>query len=156
MDDIAAALPYVLTMVAVLVSLLALSRRAGGNGHSAAAAKDIAEAAGDISEASSKLIDSMSKYIVLLQTQVEQNGSVPIPPNYASRSYDFAQQLDQHFSVEELSVLASSVGLDIEQLTGDSRRAKAMALVVAARNRGTFWHLLENAKKERPNVAWPQ
>jgi hypothetical protein len=140
----------VLVGITVLLGVL-IRRRNGGSKE----AKELSEAASNISESGAKLVDSMSKYIILLQTQVEQTGSVPISPSGANFSYDTATLIDKHFTNEELVLLAASVNIDAEELVGDSRAARAMSLVVAARNRSKFWHLIENAKLQRPNVRWP-
>jgi tetratricopeptide (TPR) repeat protein len=61
----------------------------------------------------------------------------------------------EHFNVVELENLAHELGLDLDELGGQGRRAKTRELVGWAERRKRRWELLELLRKERPHADWP-
>jgi hypothetical protein len=57
--------------------------------------------------------------------------------------------LSTRFSRDELDMLAAEIGVDHENLSGDTVRARALSLYVAARHRGKIRALRAAIKKER-------
>jgi formylglycine-generating enzyme required for sulfatase activity len=63
--------------------------------------------------------------------------------------------LIQHFSLDELRVLCFDLGLEYEELPGDTRTTKMHSLIEYLQRRGELSRLLNEAIHHRPNVAWP-
>ncbi|MCB9006407.1 MAG: SUMF1/EgtB/PvdO family nonheme iron enzyme [Ardenticatenaceae bacterium] len=63
--------------------------------------------------------------------------------------------LIQHFSLDELRVLCFDLGLEYEELPGDTRTTKMHGLIEYLQRRGELPRLLNEAVDHRPNVAWP-
>lgn len=62
--------------------------------------------------------------------------------------------LAQHFSLEELRTLCFRLGLDIADLPGEGKSAKARELVTYMERRGRTAELIAAAKRERDHVNW--
>lgn len=63
--------------------------------------------------------------------------------------------LIQHFSLDELRVLCFDLGLEYEDLPGDTLSTKMHALIEHLQRRNTLFKLLEEVAEQRPTVAWP-
>lgn len=63
--------------------------------------------------------------------------------------------LIQHFSLEELRVLCFDLGLEYEDLSGDTRTTKMHGLIEYLQRRGELYQLLNEVIDHRPNVTWP-
>ena len=64
------------------------------------------------------------------------------------------QNLTECFTDEELHVLCFDMGIDYEDLGGQIKSAKAMALVTYCKYRGIVPQLVEACRKLRPNLSW--
>ena len=62
---------------------------------------------------------------------------------------DLLNVLSTRFSQDELNMLAAEIGIDHENLAGDTVRARALSLYVAARHRGKIRALRAAVRKER-------
>ena len=63
--------------------------------------------------------------------------------------------LIQHFSLDELRVLCFDLGLEYEDLSGDTRTTKMHSLIEYLQRRDELHLLLNAVTDHRPNVAWP-
>lgn len=63
--------------------------------------------------------------------------------------------LIQHFSLDELRVLCFDLGLEYEELPGDTRTTKMHGLIEYLQRRGELSRLLNEVIDHRPNLAWP-
>ena len=62
--------------------------------------------------------------------------------------------LGRHFNEDELRELALDLGLDYEDLAGDSKRAKVRELVLYFERRQLLDELVEAVKERRPLLGW--
>lgn len=62
---------------------------------------------------------------------------------------DLLETLATKFSADELNMLAAEINIDHENLAGDTVRARALSLYVAARHRGRIRALRNAVRKER-------
>lgn len=63
--------------------------------------------------------------------------------------------LIQHFSLDELRVLCFDLGLEYDDLPGDTKTTKMHGLIEYLQRRDELNRLLEEAVDHRPHVAWP-
>ncbi|MCB8977224.1 MAG: SUMF1/EgtB/PvdO family nonheme iron enzyme [Ardenticatenaceae bacterium] len=63
--------------------------------------------------------------------------------------------LIQHFSLDELRVLCFDLGLEYEDLPGDTRTTKIHGMIEYLQRRDELFYLLAEAAVHRPLVAWP-
>jgi tetratricopeptide (TPR) repeat protein len=71
----------------------------------------------------------------------------------ASRT-QLSRKLDQTFGEDELRTLCFDLGLDYENIPGDTRQAHARELVRQVERLGRVPDLLAQCKTQRPNVDW--
>ena len=146
-------LPYGVTALAIVISIVVLLRRPSDS-EVAQAARDVAEAAARAADTSTDLIEYFERRNALLEAQVEQAGAVPIRPASTTAVWQASQLIYEHFSEDEIELLAMELAL--ERPAGDNRELQATNLVVAAKQRGMYFHLLEIVARRRPNVKWPK
>jgi hypothetical protein len=75
--------------------------------------------------------------------------------------YDFDRNqlkelIEQYFSFDGINNLCSSLGISPDNVKGNTKREKAKNLIEHCQNRSRLPDLLEELKKERPNVPWEQ
>ena len=77
--------------------------------------------------------------------------------NEASRQFlaELQGKLNQYFSGEEIETLAFVLGVDYDALRGGTKPTKINSLIYAAARNGRLAMLLGEARKQRPNVEWP-
>ncbi|MCP4418853.1 MAG: hypothetical protein GY805_19730 [Chloroflexi bacterium] len=63
--------------------------------------------------------------------------------------------LIKHFSLNELRVLCFDMGLEYEELPGDTRTTKMHGLIEYLQRRGKLPKLLAEVSEQRPTVTWP-
>ncbi|MCA9972091.1 MAG: hypothetical protein KC425_17830, partial [Anaerolineales bacterium] len=63
--------------------------------------------------------------------------------------------LDRYFNEEELRTLCFHLGVDYDNLGGRGKAANARELVTRLHRQQRLAALLDLARQERPNVAWP-
>lgn len=68
---------------------------------------------------------------------------------------DVRRELVRLFSLDELRVLASDVGVDWDELSGGNKASRAQGLVEACMRRSLWQGLIEQARLARPNGDWP-
>lgn len=59
-----------------------------------------------------------------------------------------------HFDLGELRVLCTDLGVDIQNLPGDTKELKALGLIDHLRRRGRLADLVEACRRSRPGVRW--
>jgi hypothetical protein len=64
------------------------------------------------------------------------------------------RQLDVHFDLDELKLLCADLGIEWENVAGETRVAKAFALVAFCGRSGQLAALMEMCRRERPGVDW--
>lgn len=65
-----------------------------------------------------------------------------------------AQQMQDVYTLSELRMVSRLLGVEFENLSGDTLFDKAYGLIVALRNSGEALTLLEYLEKNRPSVQW--
>lgn len=78
----------------------------------------------------------------------------PADPTDASAAAALRRLLTTYFSDAELQVLAHDLGVDYEELAGDTKSAKAIQLIQTVARRGTIIDLVELCRRERPDANW--
>lgn len=110
-------------------------------------------------------VDYLSDYIrVLVSAMRTADVEVPQPPPRKGSQaaltipndgiYTLSERLKRHFDNEEMAELALQIGLNIEDVAGDSHTAKALKLAQAADRRGILPELVAAAKAARTKVNW--
>jgi hypothetical protein len=64
------------------------------------------------------------------------------------------RSLDAHFDLGELRLLCADLGIEWENLAGETRLAKAYALVAFCGRSGRLGELVEVCRRERPGIDW--
>jgi outer membrane protein assembly factor BamB len=72
------------------------------------------------------------------------------------RSVKMARELNKHFSSEELNELLFALGLDPENLPGDTKAAKIRQMIKYYRRRDSLSELIETGRDLRADVDWDQ
>lgn len=65
------------------------------------------------------------------------------------------QRIAEHFDLNEIDALAAEAGMPAESYGGETRQARALALVQYAARHGNLSQLLAACRKARPKVRWP-
>lgn len=75
----------------------------------------------------------------------------------ASRQFmaELQGKLNQYFSGEEIETLAFVLGVDYDALRGATKPTKINSLIYATARNGRLATLLNEARRQRPNVEWP-
>lgn len=63
--------------------------------------------------------------------------------------------LNKHFNTDEMHVLCFAVGAAYDELAGDTKTTKMLALITYLERRGNLHQLVSEVKKKRPKVNWP-
>lgn len=64
--------------------------------------------------------------------------------------------ISQHFNMEEMEMLATDLGIEPEDIAGQTRHQRAYALCDYADRHGMRSKLLRELRRLRPFVAWPK
>ncbi len=64
------------------------------------------------------------------------------------------QKLDEHFNKDELKLICFDLGVDFDNLAGDSKAIKAMELVALMEREQKIADLVSACKRYRPKVVW--
>lgn len=99
-------------------------------------------------------LDDARRQISILMMVVESVSDLTNNDLRAASHYDNAliNVLATRFTREELDVLAVNVGLNSEDIAGDTARTKALSLYTAARHRRKVTELRRQVRAERPDV----
>lgn len=65
------------------------------------------------------------------------------------------EKFTTHFSREDLKLLCFDLGLNFDDLPGETMQSKVQSIVWWSEQQGSLSHLLEILGTERPNIAWP-
>ena len=66
------------------------------------------------------------------------------------RPTSLPDQISQHFDLEELRTLCYDLTIDYENVRGETKEAKALALVAYCARQGKLEQLLATCKEKRP------
>lgn len=110
-------------------------------------------------------LDNMSVYIrTLIAIMTEKEIAVPPPPWEDSRIMlvpvqprnlaHMTQLIAKHYDDEELADLAAQIDINIEDVKGDTHKARAKALVDTADRYGSYDDLVAAAKAGRQRAKW--
>lgn len=76
-----------------------------------------------------------------------------IPSEYLT---DLINQVDDHFSIDELQVLCFEMEVNWDELTGSTKRLRTASLIAHLLARKQLEDLIALLYKERPSVDWPE
>lgn len=65
------------------------------------------------------------------------------------------QLIEQYFNSEEIHSLAFKLGIEYENITGSTRKLRALSLIEYCARHGLLQALVGWCKKKRPSVDWP-
>ena len=65
-----------------------------------------------------------------------------------------AGKLNQYFSRGELNTLAFDLGIDYQNIPGETKQERARELVLYCQRNGLLDGLLAEARRQRPHVDW--
>lgn len=68
--------------------------------------------------------------------------------------HDLRDKLDKYFSLEEFQALCFELGVDYENLEGNTKLLRIQSLVINLERRGRLLELTNIARKRRPHVQW--
>lgn len=68
---------------------------------------------------------------------------------------DLRAKIAEHFSTEEINVLAFDLGIQPDQLSGTARDSKSLSLVSQLARQGRLEELVDQVRKKRSKVDWP-
>jgi len=95
--------------------------------------------------------------VVGSQTIIYQAGpgqtQPPAPDPLPAADIRLLDLITGHFSLEELSVLAFELGIDADELAGDTKSAKALSLLRYCQRRDLLAQLKDAMRKARPHIA---
>ena len=78
-----------------------------------------------------------------------------MPDNVQAYIIRLHQILSGFFDEDELQTLCFYLGMDYENLRGETKAGKARELIRRLTNRGRVAELIEVGKQLRPNISWP-
>ena len=68
----------------------------------------------------------------------------------------FRRPIVESFSIDDLKVLCTELGIDFQNIPGESKEIKALELINYQKNRGQLAELLQYCIANRPNYLWPE
>jgi hypothetical protein len=89
----------------------------------------------------------------LMGATVPERGTQEVDVQAAALA-PLGRQLDAHFDLAELKLLYTDLGIEWENMAGETRLAKAYGLVAYCRRHGRLGELVKVCGRERPGVAW--
>lgn len=69
---------------------------------------------------------------------------------------DIGGELIESFNLNELNALSFFLGIDWEELKGDTKSTKAISLILYIARNGRLHELVERLRQERPEGNWPE
>ena len=69
-------------------------------------------------------------------------------------AHSLPEQISRHFNLDELRALCYDLGLEYENLRGETRDARALALVELCARRDKSGQLLQLCREKRPSLTW--
>ena len=91
---------------------------------------------------------SVRRRLKELATNQKTTAAAPAP------LLDFREQLYQSFNIEELQDICFEIGLEFEDLPGDTKKSKVRELVLMAERQAFMARLVKTCQRLRPNIAW--
>ena len=82
--------------------------------------------------------------------------NAPDPTNEAVNKPLLRELIARHFSLTEISLLCFELNLDYEDLSGDNKAGKTMALVLHFSRRKQLDNLIAACQQQRPQIDWRQ
>ena len=87
-------------------------------------------------------------YELKKQLQSRQTNRQPAEP-------ELAHLIDQHFNNEDIAVLAFALGIEPDNLAGETSQRRSYELVYEVVRQNRVADLIEVVQNKRPEVAWP-
>lgn len=124
-----------------------------------------------------RIVSLFADYVMDLHAQLEEKDMEPARPlpdearewlrtqqRPASQFYaddnEYISQvthvIDHFFGEEDMRMLATEMGIDYENLRGETKRGRALAFVQLSAQLGRLPELVEMIKRYRPNIPWPR
>lgn len=84
--------------------------------------------------------------------ELMRHGEVVSLSQAQANDFHLLEVIMNSFTLDEVNILAFELGLNPDQLGGDSLATRAMNLVISARNRGWIGQLITAIRKHRPGA----
>lgn len=149
----AEALPILLAVGILLISVLLVLRRNGSgatNGNTTKELSDVAKGWREMYEEVSDDRDSWREVAMLRGEQLDRAGITPIVRSEAELMGGIAKDLREGFSKEEVDGLAFDIGIKPDDLKGDTLPERARSLVLSAGRQRKLVQLVNRMNEERP------
>lgn len=92
---------------------------------------------------------------VIFQAAVQPDvAGLPSTNRITAAQRRLRQQIEHHFSQEELKTLCTDLGVDFDSLPGEGKAGKARELISYLSRRGQLPELLRLCQEERPQLSW--
>ncbi len=85
----------------------------------------------------------------------DSNPELPSPPSESKRA-ELRRLLGLCFSLEEIKTLAFDLGIEFEDLEGDTKTSKIRSLILSMERQHKSETLIAAAARERPDIVWTQ
>lgn len=89
------------------------------------------------------------------QTTQERRYRLVTEQDTATRLVQIRRIVADVFTLEEMNDLAFQLGINYEEIKGDSPLEKARELVLYCENRGLVENLIHTCQAQRPHAPWP-
>ena len=149
----AEALPILLVVGLLLISVLLVLRKNGGgstNGQATKELSDVARGWRELYEEAMEDRDSWREVAILRGEQLDRAGITPIVRSEAELMAGIAKDLREGFSKDEVDGLAFDVGIKPDDIAGDTLPERARSLVLTASRRRVLMRLVNRMNEERP------
>ena len=160
----------ILLAVPSMAALLIASRR-NGNSESYSSMREtiafLSKRIDEMERAKDKLreqVDYLNAYVRILVTAMREADVIIPPPPPENRPpilvlpddgiFELSVRIRQYFDNEEMTMLALELGINLEDIAGDSHAAKALKLAQAADRRVMLPELVVAEKEARPRAQW--
>jgi predicted component of type VI protein secretion system len=90
-----------------------------------------------------------------ITTQPQRTPSAESRPQGGVNAPSFRENLTNSFSESELNDLCFDLGIDYDNLAGQTKSAKARELILYIQRRGWLNQLIARCRELRPNLDWP-
>lgn len=149
----AEALPILLVVGLLLISVLLVLRKNGNgatNGQATRELSDVAKGWRDLYEEAIEDRDSWREVAMLRGEQLDRAGITPIVRSEAELMSGIAKDMREGFSKDEVDGLAFDIGIKPDDLKGDTLPERARSLVLAASRQRKLMRLVNRMNEERP------
>lgn len=67
-----------------------------------------------------------------------------------------AEKITQFFAMDEMRLLCFDLGLNYDELQGETKQAKAVSFIRTVERRGLYTELITELQKDRPGIKWSE